>query len=80
MYLDGGPLLDKQTNYMQNSTLNDQSGIGLELGVGGKYSFDKFTVFINPSLREHAIITFGNTGSSFNLLEAGVKLGLGYNF
>jgi len=80
LYLDGGPLIDKQTNYTNNSTLNDQSGIGFELGIGGKYSFNKFTVFINPSLREHDVIAFAGKGSSFNLLEAGVKLGLGYNF
>ena len=80
MYLDGGALIDKQTNYISDSPLNDQSGIGFEFGIGGKYSFDKFTVFVNPSLREHGLITFDNTRSSFNLLEAGVKLGLGYNF
>lgn len=79
-YLDGGPLIDKQTNYKSGSELNDQSGIGFEFGIGGKYSFDKFTVFINPSMREHALITFGNTGSTFNLLEAGFKFGVGYNF
>ena len=80
LYLDGGPLIDKQTNYHDGTSLNDQSGIGLEFGIGGKYTTGPVTFFINPSIREHSIINFSNDGSNFNLREAGVKFGVGYGF
>ncbi|HVW97316.1 MAG TPA: hypothetical protein VHA56_15190 [Mucilaginibacter sp.] len=77
LYADGGLLVENQTN---NSIIRDQSGIGFELGLGGKYDAGRVTFFLNPFLREHAVIAFKSEGSSQNLLEGGLKLGLGYNF
>jgi hypothetical protein len=74
VFLQGGILLDHQTNYSRNGVINDESGVGLEMGIGGKYSFGPVSVFVNPFLAKH-----GTPGSN-NLLEAGAKFGLGFDF
>jgi hypothetical protein len=79
LYADFGLLLDFQTNYNSNSLAPDQSGIGLEGGVGAKYNFGKLMLFVDPYLQYHGLTQF-NKGRGFELLNTGVKLGLGYNF
>lgn len=78
-FIDGGLLLEHQTNYSADPVVNDQSGVGLGLGFGGKYQFDKVTLFVNPFFQVHGLIT-GTDGSHHNLLETGLKFGIGYNF
>lgn len=73
-FLQGGISLDHQTNYSRNGVINDESGVGLEMGIGGKYSIGRTSVFLNPFLAKH-----GTPGSN-NLLEAGAKFGLGLDF
>jgi hypothetical protein len=74
VFLQGGILLDHQTNYVPDGVINDESGVGLEMGIGGKYNIGCFSVSLNPFLAKH-----GTPGSN-NLLEAGAKFGLGYDF
>jgi hypothetical protein len=74
-FLQGGTYFDFQSNYGSNtSNLQKQSGVGLELGLGGKYNFGPVGVFINPYFVNHAFY------ASNNLVELGVKAGVGYNF
>lgn len=75
LFADGGISLDEQTNYTNNNVVNKQSGLGFELGVGGKYSFNRFTIFVNPYLHGYAITRVNN-----NLIESGVKFGVGIDF
>jgi hypothetical protein len=74
VFLQGGILLDHQTNYTRDGVINDESGVGLEMGIGGKYSIGRVSVFVNPFVAKH-----GTPGSN-NLLEAGAKFGLGFDF
>lgn len=73
-FLEEGISLDHQTNYTADGVVNDESGVGLEMGIGGKYSIGRISVSLNPFLAKH-----GTPGSN-NLLEAGAKFGLGYDF
>jgi len=75
LFVDGGISLDKQTNYYNNSVLDDQSGLGAEAGIGGKIRLGPVSFFVNPYLRGYVITRTRN-----NLMETGVKFGLGYNF
>jgi hypothetical protein len=75
LFVDGGFLIDKQTNYTKSNIINDQSGIGGEMGIGAQFTFMKVRVFVNPYFRQYNTTTFDN-----NLFESGVKFGLGYNF
>jgi len=79
VYVDAGLVADFETNYSNYTIANDQSGIGYEVGIGGKYSWGHFCVFVNPFVTVNGLILFNSTSSN-NLLEAGAKFGLGYNF
>jgi len=85
-FIDAGLLADFETNYtgpngnVANSTAGKQSGIGYEFGFGGKYTFNHITVFINPFAQDHAVNRFSTSQSNFNLLNSGVKFGVGYSF
>ena len=77
-YGDAGLNFDFQTNGDDNTSLR-QSGIGIEGGIGVKYNFGPVGLFINPFVQRHAVIGFSG-GNDFNLMNAGVKFGVGYNF
>ncbi len=77
-YLNGGFLLDFQTN--KPKYLTSQSGIGAVLGVGGKYDYKDFTFFINPELKFHRLIGFKKQEAPEFLGSFGAKIGVAYNF
>jgi hypothetical protein len=74
LYAQGGLVADHQLNYSRNSDIRDQSGVGIELGIGGRYSFGAGSVFVNPFYCLHGI------NASMNLIDAGVRFGIGYHF
>ena len=74
LYAQGGVLFDHETNYTSNHNLVDQSGVGIELGIGGRCNFGPVSVFVNPFLCRHAL------NAQSNLMEAGARFGLGFNF
>jgi hypothetical protein len=76
VYVDAGFSYDKETNYQgSSSVVNNQSGLGGEIGIGGQYTFSGITVFVNPYFRQYNITAINN-----NLYETGIKFGLGYKF
>lgn len=77
LFVNGGPILDFQTT--DNST-DSQSGIGYSLGIGGKYEFDKFLIFINPIFKRHTVIQFEKEKYHQKLTELGIQFGIGYKF
>jgi hypothetical protein len=79
LFLDAGISADSQINYQGSATF-EQSGFGGEAGFGGKYSFGRITLSINPFILDHAVIYLGKTNSNNQLVETGLKFGLGYNF
>ncbi|NNU33659.1 hypothetical protein HK413_04975 [Mucilaginibacter sp. S1162] len=73
--------IDFQTNYKSGvSVAPKQSGVGLEGGVGAKYSYKSIMVFVSPYFQYHGIVKFNQQGSNFELIHTGVKFGMGYNF
>jgi hypothetical protein len=81
LYIDMGFDIDFQTNYSSASVAPSQSGVGLEAGIGAKYSYKSVILFVSPYLQHHSITRFGsNNGQNFELMSTGVKFGLGYNF
>lgn len=74
LYGQCGVVFDHETNYTTDGILDDQSGVGIEVGIGGKYSFGPVSVFVNPYYTNHRF--YGRN----NLMESGVKFGLGYDF
>lgn len=78
-FTDAGLTADFETGYKTGAVVTNQSGIGIGLGIGGKYDFKKIRVFINPFLQMHAIAAFHNEGGG-SLVDQGVKIGLGYRF
>lgn len=77
LFANAGFSVDKQTNYHINPILDDQSGIGAEVGVGGQYDFSHLRVFVNPFIRGHAIYSDRHNDQ---LTEQGVRFGVGYLF
>ncbi len=74
LFVTGGFSLDHQTNYTTNGVISDQSGLGFEMGLGGRYNFGVFSVSLCPYFCRHGII------AQNSLIEGGARLGLGYNF
>ena len=75
-YLFGqcGLSFDHELNYSADHIVDDQSGVGIEVGIGAKYNVGPVSVFVNPYYCNHRF--YGHN----NLMEAGLKFGLGYDF
>jgi hypothetical protein len=78
-FADGGFIADFETSHVSDAIVNNQSGIGMGLGIGGKYTFKKMTLFINPFIQFHDAVSFNHQGGG-SLLDQGVKFGIGYGF
>ena len=79
LYFDGGISFDDEINRADNYSTLDESGISVELGIGGQYAFKRVTLFINPYFKVYGTTHF-NRNDDFNLIEGGYKFGVGYNF
>jgi len=77
LFVNGGPIISFQTS--DNST-DSQAGIGYSLGIGGTYNFDKFSIFVNPNFKRHAVIPFKKERFHQKLTELGVQFGIGFKF
>jgi len=76
-FVNGGPILDFQNS---KKSFDTQSGIGYSIGLGGKYDFDKFSIFVNPNYKRHSLIPFEKESNHQKLTEFGIQVGLGYSF
>lgn len=74
LYGQCGVVFDHQANYSAYHIVDDQSGIGIEASMGGKYNFGPVSIFADPYFINHRF--YGRN----NLMKAGIKFGLGYNF
>lgn len=76
-YFSFDPTIDYQANYTKIQITDNQSGIGLSLGVGGNFILNNFLQFsVEPRLWIHNIIPFNDINSPFRLSAAGINLGL----
>ena len=76
-YINGGPVMDFQST---DSSFAPQSGIGLGVGLGAQYAFNRFLVYINPNWRMSSLIPFEKENHHPRLQTLGVQFGLGYSF
>ena len=57
-----------------------KEGFGYGIGFGGKYSFDKFLIYLNPNFKRHSVVPFEKENYHQKLTEFGIQLGIGYEF
>lgn len=63
-----------------NSSIDNQSGIGILFGVGIKYDFNSdISVFVNPYTKIHSLLSFTDFQNHQRILENGIRIGLTYN-
>lgn len=79
-FAEVGPTLDFETNHSSPASITDQSGIGFAFGLGGKYTFKRFTLLVNPFFQRHLLLSLGSGDSIDHLWQSGVKFGVGYSF
>lgn len=79
LFVNGGFSIDLETDHPAQRIGQEQNGIGMFLGAGGKYSFGHVTLFVNPFFQSHNIISF-TPNTNRNLVNAGFKFGAGYSF
>jgi hypothetical protein len=77
-FVNGGGLLDIDAS--SSSRVDDQTGIGALLGIGGKYDFNfGGTVFINPYFAYHSLLPFSPSRYQQRISEDGIRIGFMYN-
>lgn len=79
-YANAGILIDFEIDRAEYPKTDDQSGLGFGAGIGAQYTYQNFTLFVNPLIRYHAVIPNEKENHQQHLTETGVKFGLGYNF
>lgn len=77
LFVNGGLLMDIDVS--NNSVIDSQTGIGMQVGCGVKYDF-KFgtSLFVNPYYKSHALIPFSSEDYPQRVLESGIRIGLTY--
>jgi len=79
-YARSGFLIDAETKN-NSSYFNNQSGLGLNIEVGAKYSFkNHVTIFLSPFFEKHGAILFHPKQYAYKINNAGINLGIGYKF
>lgn len=76
-FIFGGPLIDF---HLKDKSFTTQSGIGYTLGIGGKFSFKNYKIYITPNYKRHSLIPFKKENFTDKLLQLGIQLGVGYVF
>ncbi len=79
-YANAGVLIDFEINKDDYPKTSEQSGIGFGAGIGGQYTLQNFTLFVNPMIRFHAVIANEKEKYHQHITESGIKIGIAYNF
>lgn len=78
-FLNGGLFLGIQAN--KSDLIDNQSGVGGNLGAGLKYDFENgISIYGNPYLKIHSVIPFSSGGNHQRLMENGLRFGVRYGF
>ncbi len=76
-FVNGGLILDIDPTI--SSPVDSQNGIGAIFGLGLKYDSDfGVSVFVNPYMKSHSLISFSTTENHQRLMETGFRFGLMY--
>lgn len=76
-FVNGGTMLNFQDS---KNSFDKQTGLGLNIGVGAKYYFNNFLVYINPNLKQYATIPFKKENYQQRLTGFELQIGIGYTF
>lgn len=77
-FANGGGLID--IDLTKNRDVDRQTGLGVMMGVGGKYDFSSgFSVFANPYFKIHSLLSFDMESTHYRLGNAGVRIGVMYH-
>lgn len=74
-FVTAGPIFDFQLS--SNDYLH-QSGVGYQLGLGGKYQIDRFRFALIPNVKRHGVIQYEKTNLKRNVMEFGLNFELTY--
>ena len=78
-YLSFDPSVDFHLNHDSQQTINNQSGIGLAIGIGKNIKIkDALYLNIEPKLWIHNIIPFNDETFPYRLTSAGLNFGLAF--
>ncbi|HBG23895.1 MAG: hypothetical protein A2X17_09005 [Bacteroidetes bacterium GWF2_41_61] len=77
LFINGALLFDLETS--SSSSVNSQTGIGAMGGVAVKYDFHfGGSIFINPYIKTHSLISFGMDNHKQMLFESGIRVGFSF--
>lgn len=80
LFVNAGPSLDFEANRADNAHHSRQNGIGLSAGIGAKYQISSVSLWVNPFVKQHAIISFSDERHPAKLNVAGLAIGVDYQF
>ena len=80
LFANGGAIIDYEIEKLSDESNNKQTGLGFGIGIGGKYDYRNFEIYINPFLSIHTVIPIENNNWNEYLLEGGIKFGIAYLF
>ncbi|WP_268035942.1 hypothetical protein [Algoriphagus sp. PAP.12] len=72
-FVTAGPVFD-----FSGSDNLDQSGIGYQVGVGGKYHVDKVRFSLIPNFKRHGVILYDSPSRKRNVMEFGLRFEVSY--
>ena len=76
-FVHAGLLLDIDAD--QSSPIDNQTGIGSNLGIGLNYDFNfGLSLFVNPYFKIHALLPFSMDNYPQRVIESGIRLGILY--
>ena len=76
-YLSFDPSFDKQVNYDRNHFADNQTGLGLSVGVGRNFRIsDQLSLNIEPRVWIHNLVPYNKLERPFMLAVAGINFGL----
>lgn len=74
-FVTAGPIFDFQ---LSESDYIDQSGIGYQIGVGGKYQVDRIRFALIPNFKRHGAILYDSPSHKRNVMEFGLRFEVAY--
>lgn len=77
-FVDGGMMIEYDCKL--NPDIYDQTGVAATVGIGMKYEFESgLSVFLNPYMTEHAIVSFLGYESRNRIYESAIRFGITYS-
>lgn len=75
-FINGGIMM----SYDLSKVLDDQTGIGAQLGIGFQFNIKNIYMALNPTIKTYSLIPFKNSGYQYHCMESGLKFMAGYRF